>query len=589
MKGGADMKLFKGKLTVRAIVSVFSLLIVALVFAAQSAFAALLPNTTYTLELAKMNSNGTTTPVSTSNTVSDAKGKITFAFSNVPTQATTNFLIVTVKDAAGKVVIKSFAPAPAKGDTNNLGVNLTTTAQANLMEKLGTVIGTDDPVVMSFGLMFTRDPKLSKTDIGNLAIIAQQVIINGVEHYMTTHGATTLKMTTFKKKLVYNAKVGTTDLRAFTTLTKSAANTPASAKADMAKASGLIAAVFVDAAHAAKIDLDLIVAAFESADPNENTTAKAAMNKLSASFEISMNQSVNNFFTQLASVKVKQLYSDTLTELGASKGQKKQFNGAVNKLTSDMAAADVLFASYYDDTAGYDMSEPLSAAFAAGRLSNTGVIKTGITAGLPKGLATNSTVQAAMEYVYTQAFITFRGTTPGTGIQSTNADISAMKQGVAKGVHLNVSQLPPLGQDRDFDGHTVNWPIPQTASVDFVANALKAGGKMTYKRTTLKVPANMSWLNNNGKRNTFSGVPDSSFKALLGMQEDIRIADFTRYDIFSNDAHPARAAQQAVKQAFITHLATIVGNIGGRTDGTTAFTPAQKKALVQAQEQPNLD
>jgi len=594
------MKSFKETFTIKAIARVLSLTIVALVFVVQSAFA-LTANTAYTLELAKVNSNGTTTVVSSTSVTSDANGKITFTFSNVPTQATNSFLIVTVTDAAGAVQIKSFAPAPAANGTNTLGVNTTTTAQANLMEQLGAVIGTDDPIVVSFGLMFTRDPNLSTTDIANLAIIAQQAIVNGMEVYMLANGATAAQMATFKSKLVYNATAGTTDLRDFTALTKSAVDTPAQAKDDMAKASGLISAAFVDAAAAASIDLDLVLSAFDSAGIKlQSGAGLTAMNALSIAFRTTMNQAVNSFFTQLSAVKVKERYSNALTVLGASAGQLTQFNAAVSTMATDMAAIDTTYALYYDGTPGYDMTETLAAASAAGHLSLADpVIAAGITAGPPNGLvAATSTVQNAMDYAYQYVFAKFQGAAPGTGIQSTNADITTMKSNVATALAVAVGSLPAgLGTYRDFTGSTINWPIPQTASVNFIAAAISATGSLSYTRTTLAVPANMAWLNGNtGVRTDFGPLGlnlPASFADLMGMQEDIMIAEFTRFYIFdpangTTGGNPTQAQMQSTKAGFITNIAAIVGNISGTTDGTTAFTTAQKKALVLSQQQPSL-
>jgi len=570
------MKLFKIlRLTLTALVALSFM---------QSAAWALSASTPYTLEMSKVNADGTTTLVSTTSTTSDATGKITFAFSNVPTQSTNNFLIVTVKDGSGAVVIKSFAPAPAANGTNTLGVNTTTTAQAKLMEKLGLTIGTDDPIVVSFGLMFTRNPNLNATDITNFATIGKEAIVNGMEAYMLANGAKTSQMATFKSKLVYNATTGTTDLRDFTALAKSAVDTPASAKADMAKASGLISSAFVDAAEAANIDLDLVLAAFDSAGIKlQSGAGQSAMAALSAAFRNQMNAAVNSFFTQLASVKVKRRYSAVLTALNASTAEKARFNNAVSTMAADMGATDALFASYFDGAAGYNLTETLAAAFAATHLVNGGKIGALITAGT---LTTSSTVQTAMDAVYTAAFTAF-----STAIQSTNAEITAMRQNIstAFGGTPSATQLANMGVGtyRSFGGATlINWPIPQVASVNFVASIITSGGGLRYTRTTLAVPTNMTWLNGNRTRTTFN-TGKASFDALLGMQEDVLIAENARFAIFSG-GNPPPAQQQAAKASFITHLATIVANLRGTTDGTTAITAAQKKALVKAQQQPSL-
>lgn len=570
---------------------------------------ALAASTTYTLELWKMNSDGTTTLVSTKSVTSDSSGKITFSFSNVPTNATNNFLIVNVKDSAGTLQIKSLVPAPPAGSNNTLGVNTTTTKQAVLLEKLGAAIGTDDPIAVAFGLMFTRNPNLATSDINNFATIGKAAIIGGgsgttaygMEKYMLNNGATAADLTAFKKKLVYNAATGTKDLRTFAALTKSAVDTPAQAKADMNKASAMMADIFVDAADAAGIDLNLILAGFDAADPGSlpaSSGATAALGNLTTPFKNSMNGAATTFFIRLAALKVRRSYLAALTALNATSAEKTRFNNAVTKMTDAMSKADALFAPYFDGT--YDQTETLQAAFNAAHLSSTattgaeGVINAGITAG--KLTAATSTVGDAMDYVYTQAFNSF-----STAVQSTNVEISTMQNNVstALGGTPTSSQLAAngVGTYRDFNGNTVNWPIPQTVAVDFVATAINNGGGLTYNRTAvasaIPVPANMVWLNGTGTRTTNFNTGNTSFENLLKLQEDIQIAEFTRFYIWdpsntTTSGHPTRAQEQTAKQAFISNLKTIVNNLGGTTDGTTAITTAQKKALVLAQQQPSL-
>jgi len=375
-------------------------------------------------------------------------------------------------------------------------------------------------------------------------------------------------------------------LRDFTALTKSAVDTPAQAKADMAKASGLISAAFVDAAAAASIDLELVLAAFDSAGIKlESGAGQTAMNALTVAFRTTMNRAVQSFFTQLSTVKVKESYSSALTALNASTAEQTRFDNGVTTMTTAMGDADVLFASYFDGTAGYDMSETLATAFAASRLTNTGVINTLITA---TTLTTGSTVSTAIDKVFQKAFTVF-----STDIASNTGELNAMRTSLsaALGGSPTADALATggVGTYRDFNGNTVNWPIPQTVSVKFIADAVTAGGALTYTRSTLAVPSNMGWLNNNSQARTdYTASLPASLAALRGMQEDIMIAEFTRYNIFTN-GQPTQTQMQTAKAAFINNLKTIVGNLGGTSDGTTAFTAAQKKALVKAQQQPSLN
>lgn len=582
-----------------------TLLAFMVLFGAAYSFAAvsLSPSTAYTVELAKVNSDGTTTLVSSTSVTSDANSKITFTFSNVPTQATNNFVIVTVKDAAGAVVTKSFSPAPPANGTNSLGVNSTSTSQATLMEQLGVAVGTDDPIVVSFALMFTRVPNMNATDIGYFAIIGQEAIVNGMEVYLLANGVTTTQLATFKSKIVYNSTAGTQDLRAFSTLFKAAIDTPASADENMAKASGLISSIFVDAAAASGIDLDLILTAFDSAGIKlESGAGLSAMNALSAAFRNSMNQSVNSFFTRLSAVKVKKRYKEALTTLNATTAEVARFQAGVNTMMTTMAAVDTTYALYFDGTTGYDLTETINVAHAAGRVDKTlNPIAAGITA-----LALDpavSTIQNAIDYSFQSSFTAF-----SVAIQSTNGEVTALKTAFAAALGIAVGNLPTgFGTFMDFSGSTVNWPIPQTASVNFIATVILAGGSLTYTRSGLAIPTNMAEWFGSCSNNTFWNRTDCqnngatwtsvsstfntgnvSFDSLLGIQEDIMLAENTRYQIFDGGGNPTQAQMQAAKAAFITNMGTIIGNIGGTTDGTTAFTVIQKKSLVKAQQQPSL-
>lgn len=578
------------------------------IFSASGAFAAtaaLLPNTAYTVTLQKFLSDGTLSTVDSTAVTSDGSGKIAFTFSNVPTCPSTNFLSIKVEDAANTVVRRSFSPAPPAGSTNSLGANGVSTKQGEAMVAIGALLGADDPMVVAFGLLFTRTDQVTTSDISNIAILGQEAIINGMQTYMLANGVTAGQMTTFKQKLICNQP--STDLSDFTSLFKSAVDTPAQASDDMAKAAGVIGDSFIAAAASADIDLDIILAGFESAGDKVSTGAGlTAFNAISAAVQASMNQAVTTFRLRLAVKKVQQRYSAALTALGVSGASVTTFNTAVTALGTDMAANETTFGMYFENPATYDITETINAADAAGRLDKTaGTIAAGIAvwtgAGSPAWTSINqgldpatSTVRDAMDYGFNAAFNTF-----SLAIASSNGDITTMRNTISTAIAGDLSLVAGLvaggvGTYRDFSGTTKNWPIPQTGSVNFVANNIIAGGSLTYTRDTLAVPANMGWLNGSGTRTANFGTGNANFEALLGMQEDVMIAENKRYYIYdpgnaTTGGNPTGLQRQAAQAAFKTNLAAIAANLGGTTDGTTALTTVQKRAMVLSQQQPSID
>jgi hypothetical protein len=131
--------------------------------------------------------------------------------------------------------------------------------------------------------------------------------------------------------------------------------------------------------------------------------------------------------------------------------------------------------------------------------------------------------------------------------------------------------------------------------VSWVAPIISAGGELTYTRWTdadLPVPDNMSWLNGDGSRSDFSGEP-ASFGALRGLQEDLMIIEFTRFNVYESlggdtTNEEMRNAEKTARLNFQQHLDATISKIGGMVDGSTSITTAQKKAMLLLLQQPSL-
>ncbi len=531
----------------------------------------------YTVTIEKMNSDGTLTEVGSTTVTADANGKITFSFSGVPTNPTTHFLVITVKDAAGNTVRRSFVPAPPEGGTNELGVNNLSDKQTEMILEAASLVGSDDPIIIAYGLIFTRTPNLTSSDLTNIAGLGKECIINGLEKFLTDHGVTEAKLTEFKNAVAYNPDGK--DLGDFTALFKSAVDNPAQAEEDMSKAAGLIADIFIDAAAKTGIDLALFLAADNEAGNIADSGAGAQyFNALSPQLQTSISQSMMVYSTRISFVRMAKEYAEAMEALNATGDQVDTFNNAMSTLFTTLSNLDQQYAKYFID---------------------------------PENNQLTQQVQNQMNNDYQQAFTTFM-----TAITSSDADITQMRNNVATALGISVNQLPQdVGHYYDYQGNLSNWPIPMVVVTNWVASIMTAGGELTYTRlddNTYPIPPYMEWLGvcsdtnfgdkqscetNGGtwtvQRSDFTqmGFP-ASFAALMGIQEDVNIAEMTRNYLYDQSnpqtgGQPTHDQESQASFVLFNTLGAIVNNIGGTTDGNTAITDLQKKALVRMMLPPN--
>lgn len=539
--------------------TVLTLIMAAALSVVASKVNALTAGETYSITMSKVNSDGTVTAVDSVSTTANAAGKITFSFNNVPTNPTTFFLVLTIKDSTNAVVRKSFVPAPPELGAGQLGVNDLSTHQTNMLLQALAGAGTDDPIVVAYGLILTRTPNLTETDIGSIATLGKLAIIGGFETFLTDNGVSASQLTTFKQKLIYNQP--NRDLSNFTALFKSAIDNPAQASDDMALAAGLIADIFIDAGLAAGIDLGLILAAHDATGEvvETNPEAGAALVAMGSDVQNVIDQAMSSFFLRIAAVKVKTSYSNALTTLNASGNQVERFNNAVQTMVTAMEDLDKQNAQYFESP------ELMTAE-----------------------------IRTQMDAAYANVFNSFQ-----SDIASTVQEIADMKANIASALRIPQDNLPAaLGTYRNMAGTTVNWPIPQVVATNWVANVISNGGALVYDRATaaagLPVPANMGWLNGTGTRSDFvtMGFP-ASFAALMGMQEDLQIAEMIRFYLRDpangeTGGDPTRDQEKEAKLLYTDHVELIEGSLSGTTNGSTPITTAQIEALVKMMEHPSL-
>ena len=521
--------------------------VLALGFAAPAS--ALTAGQEYTVVLSKVNGDGTLSAVSSTSATADANGKLSFTLDNLPSAADTNFVLLEVKDSNGTVVRQGIAPAPAEGSTNLVGVNELSDIQAQALLAAMQSNNSDDPIGVAFGLVFVRSPNLQANDISLLAQMMGTAIMgdDGMEAFLLANGVSATELATFKKRLVSNAASGSKDLSDYIAFFKSAVDS--GSDDDMAKAGGIMADIFIDAGATAGIDPTLLLAAFNAAGNAQGLDQ--AMTSLSPGFGTSVEQAVSGFFTRVAAVKLNREYSDALATLGGSQELIDRFNTGVQALVTAQQAIDVQYMDFFMNPEGYTDQQ-------------------------------RQTIQQQIDQAFQNAFSQF-----AADIQVTDAERDAMRATVATALGVDAGTLPPdVGQGYDFSGNLVNWSIPQTVAVTWVANNLIAGGDMSYTRDDTPIPTHMQgWLSS---RTDFvaQGMP-ASFAALMAIAEDVEIIENARWEIYQN-GQPDPAVEEQARLTYLSRLQGLIGNVSGTKDGSTAIDADERKALVKLMQEPSL-
>ncbi len=582
------------------------LMIAVLLISGNQLYAALTSGETYTITIQKVNSDGTTSDYSATTATADSTGKLSFNLTSMPTDADANFFVFIIKDKNGTVVRRGFVPAPHAGSTNQVGVNDLSTAQTNAILEAGKVLKSDDPIAIAYLITLLRSPGATSTDAQLLAALGADAITgnSGFEGFLTSNGVTAAQLLAFKKALIYNATPGKKTITDLTKGFKDAVDSGDATKAtqEMSKAGGQMADVFMDAAEAAGIDPNMILAAHDAAgDVAENPTNAARMAQISSSVRTSLGQSMDSFFQRIAGVKVQSEYTNALNALKASGSQVDRFTSAVTTMLNSFAATESKYGEFFMNPTDYLSKHP------------------GTTA---------DQIRTAIDTEFRTNFEAFQ-----TNMASTDTDISTMKDAVVAAMSKQISGFDASYLPQDFGKYMkfsssgsptqVNWPIPQTVMVKWLANLISGGGTMNYTRDTLAIPAMMgNWMGaciinltqqnctfqNNGmwngtacvstqyydqgscqghgnwtvQRRTYN-TPSTAFNAYQGIMEDMQIIEFNKFDIYNNGAQPTRDQEKAAKLLFQQRMDSLADKITGSP------TAAEKKAMIKLLTQPNMD
>lgn len=548
---------------------------------------ALTAGTTYTVEVDAIGSTGSIVDLALSTTTTaDSNGKISFSLTDVPTQSSYNFLLVTIKDSNGIAVRRSLCPTAAAGSTTNLGISPMTDEQVSAMLTAMSTASTDDPIMVLFGFIIVRTAGFTSADVTHLANLGRLAIRNGFNVYLEAKiGAA--KMSTFRTAIV-------TGLGTYASNIKESvqATTATDAKNQRAEAASLLSQVLIDAASTADFDVGFINAAMDAAGDQAEDYLSGDGSTMAEATVSAIDSVMSSNYMKLAAERLRKRYTAALTTLSASASQVTRVNTAITTLSAALLAAFQGMEDAFSDEEALGSKASIDAEF--------------------------TEAQTAMNTAFNQFL---------ANIASTNAEIDQMITDISNGFGIPVATLNLLrgaaatnsqGQAyyngmftfRDSSGSGVNnWPITMVVPVSWVSTNYAT--TFTYARDTLGVPVAMVWLDADDdgdttdasyqKRHDFDatnsntvagdekGMP-AGLAALFGMREDMEIINARKWAGLS--AASRDMLQSGYNGLSTADKATPDGQIAAGTltliasEDTAAADDATGATLTQAQLSP---
>ncbi len=530
---------------------------------------------TYTISIEKLNSDGTVTSGSTSlglstTATADSNGKITFSLSGIPNNSTCNFLVITIKDSSGSTARKSIVPCPDPGSTLPAGVSDLTEKQTDALLSAVADAGTDDPILAVFGFAIVRSGSISSSDLSTMASLAYQGIVgtNGFVDYLTSNGVTSSQLALYRNSIV--SQMADPD-SGYSKLIKDSvdATTTTDELSKRGKAASVLMDMLMDAASTAGFSPDRVLEAFDAMGAIVVPAMQQAVSNgsLSAAGSKMIDSSIGGAIDKLRAKRLIKKYTAALTTLGATGADVTQYTTAASTLSDTMTAAFQTFDQVFD---GNETSTDIQTA--------------------------ESTFDTTMQNAFNQ----FMQDTAASDARI-NTMISNIDNALGQSTGLTVSDF----QFHDSSGNAVNWSITMVIPTDWISSIVAAGGELTYTRDTTSIPNSITWLgtcsdqnytdknNCEGNGGTWTtsrtdfvgdGTP-TSYASLLGLQEDVMILEFTRFEAQQSAGNDMSAHQQLEKN-FADSVSALANNLGGTTDGSTPISSTIKSALVTLMQSP---
>lgn len=577
-----------------------SKLVLAIMLMTGSQAYALTAGSSYTVTIGKINSNGTETVLSTSSTVvADSTGKIAFSLTGVPDNTTCNFMTVVVKDSAGAIARSGIAPCATAGTTLPLGVSAVTDKQTEALKAGFLAAGTDDPILAIFGLTVVRSTGISSAELATLATIVKNAISGPggfTDYLMTTRGVTAAQLTAYRSDIVTQLNdVNSGYSRLIKDSVDATAGVAESGK--RGEASGLLMEILVKAATTAGFPQDYILEAFNAMGSIAKPAIQAAVTAgtLTANTAQGVNTSVSSGVQKAKTSRVVEKYTAALTTLGATGADVTQFQTAATTLSTTMRTAFSTF-----EQAAFQNGTENAATINAAQTALDTAMNTAFNTFITNTAVSNTRIQTLITNICTVV-------SPGAVAACTGTPVGT-------GGALQSSFF----QFFDQSGTAHNWPVNMVVLTDWATTNRAAGGSLTYTRETAAIPAAMIWAGScagavqfnspactgaggvwTAGRTCFGTVAaagevtacrnlPADYAGLMSIQEDVNILQMTRWTALQASGGNMGNDQVAEKGFTDKLYTTITGLIGGTTNGTTAISAVQKKAIVTLMSPPQM-
>ncbi len=534
---------------------------------------ALTAGETYTIEVQKINSDGTVNSGGTSSSATaGTDGKVSFSLTGVPDNGSCNFLLITIKDSAGNTVRRSLAPCPNPGEALPVGVSGLTNAQTSALLAALESAGTDDPILAVFGFAIVRSASVSSDELTFMADLANQGIngSGGFIDYLIDNGVTSAQLAVYKSNIIARLADKDDGYSKFIKESVDAATDTEKLSARGEAASKLLR-VLVQAATTAGFSQDRIIEAFNAMGAIVVPLMEqgVANGNLSAASQKMIDSSIGGGIQKLRADRGIEKYSQALTTLGASGQDVANYQAAATALMNAMTAVFETFEQVFD---GNETDTEIQAAQSE----------------------FNTAMQAAFEQFM-------------TATAAPDARITTMISNIDNALNETTGLTIDEFQQYKSDGTAVNWPLTMVILVDWVSNIVSNGGGLSYTRDTTAIPSNITWIGNcsnttytdqtscedtgatwTAQRTVFGtggeGIPES-YASIFGIQEDIMILEFVRWAA-EEQAGNDMGAHETLQKNFSDSVAALANNISGTTDGSTAITSTQKSAILTLLQSP---